>query len=83
MTTDLLTLLGVAAPLATMMSLWILAQISRRFGEVTQRPPLYRGFYAALALWVFPLVTRLLAMGVDERLAFIATLPEPAFQPTR
>lgn len=27
--------------------------------------------------------TRLLAMGVDERLAFIATLPEPAFQPTR
>ncbi|NLF74085.1 MAG: hypothetical protein GX573_00185 [Chloroflexi bacterium] len=66
MTTDLLTLLGVAAPLATMMSLWILAQISRRFGEVTQRPPLYRGFYAALALWVFPLVTRLLAMGLTD-----------------
>jgi len=64
MTTDLLTLLGVAAPLAAMFSLWVLAQISRRFGEVTHRPPLYRGFYAALALWSFPLVARLLAIGL-------------------
>jgi hypothetical protein len=64
MTTNLLTLVSVAAPLAIMISLWVLAQISRRFGEVTHRPPLYRGFYAALVLWIFPLVARLLTMGL-------------------
>lgn len=66
MTTDLLTLLSGAAPLATMVSLWVLAQISRRFGEVTHRPPLYRGFYAALVLLFFPFVMRLLAIGLSD-----------------
>ena len=61
----LLTVLSAAGPLGLIISLWMLAQISRRFGEVTHRPPLYRLFYAALVLAVFPLVMRLLAVGMD------------------
>jgi hypothetical protein len=59
----ILTLLSVASPLSLMIALWMMAQISRRFGEVTHRPPLYRGFYVALGLLALPLVTRLLAIG--------------------
>ena len=53
-------------PLGLMVSLWVLAQISRRFGEVTHRPPLYRGFYVAFGLMLFPLLIRLLAIGLSE-----------------
>lgn len=60
---SLLTLLSAAAPLALIMMLWVMAQISRRFGEVTHRPPLYRGFYAAIVLILIPLGVRLLAIG--------------------
>jgi hypothetical protein len=49
-----------------MIALWVMAQISRRFGEVTHRPPLYRGFYVALALVGIALVARLLAIGLPE-----------------
>jgi len=59
------TLLSVAAPLALMIMLWVMAQISRRFGEVTPRPPLYRGFYVALLFLLFPLSMRLLTIGLD------------------
>ena len=72
----ILTLLSVAAPLALIISLWVMAQISRRFGEVTHRPPLYRGFYVALVMLVLPLLTRLLAIGqtgyTDRRRLFEA-----------
>lgn len=64
---NLPTLLSAAAPLALMITLWVMAQISRRFGEVTHRPPLYRAFYVALALLVFPLVVRLLALGLTAQ----------------
>ena len=60
------TLLSTAAPLALIVMLWVMAQISRRFGEVTHRPPLYRGFYVAMALLLFPLVVRLLAIGLAD-----------------
>ncbi|MBI5959361.1 MAG: hypothetical protein HY866_11540 [Chloroflexi bacterium] len=60
------TLLSASAPLALMVILWVMAQISRRFGEVTHRPPLYRGFYVALGLMFFPLVVRLLSIGQSE-----------------
>lgn len=66
MTNDLFTVLSVTAPLALMISLWVMAQISRRFGEVTHRPPLYRGFYVALALLAGPVAVRLLLIGVDS-----------------
>jgi chromate transport protein ChrA len=59
-------LLGVAAPVALMIMLWVMAQISRRFGEVTHRPPIYRGFYVSIGLLVFPLVVRVLAVGLTE-----------------
>jgi uncharacterized membrane protein YphA (DoxX/SURF4 family) len=60
---SLLTLLSAAAPLALIMMLWVMAQISRRFGEVTHRPPFYRGFYGAMVLLLVPLGVRLLAIG--------------------
>lgn len=60
---SLLTLLSAAAPIALILMLWVMAQISRRFGEVTHRPPLYRGFYAAIGLTLVPLGVRLLAIG--------------------
>lgn len=66
MVKDLLTLLSTAAPLALMVTLWVMAQISRRFGEVTHRPPLYRGFYAAIGLLAGPLVVRLWAIGLAD-----------------
>lgn len=65
MTGSITILLSVAAPLALILALWVLAQISRRFGEVTHRPPLYRGFYVAMGLLVCPLVVRLLAIGLS------------------
>ncbi|MBN1679465.1 MAG: hypothetical protein JW966_04185 [Anaerolineae bacterium] len=60
------TLLSAAAPIGIIIALWVIAQISRRFGEVTHRPPFYRGFYLSLVLVLFPLVIRLLAVGLDE-----------------
>ncbi len=59
-------LLSAAAPLALMVSLWLLAQISRRFGNVTRRPPLFRLFYFSVGLMVFPTLVRLLAIGMTE-----------------
>ncbi|MBN1565949.1 MAG: hypothetical protein JXA10_19060 [Anaerolineae bacterium] len=63
---NLTTLLGVAAPVALMIMLWVMAQISRRFGEVTHRPPIYRGFYVAMGLLLFPFVVRVLAISLTE-----------------
>ena len=62
----LTTLLGLAAPLTLIMMLWVMAQISRRFGEVTHRPPIYRGFYASIGLLLFPLVVRVVAISMTE-----------------
>ncbi len=66
MLNNVFTLLSTAAPLALMILLWVMAQISRRFGEVTHRPPHYRGFYVAHVLMFFPLAVRLLAIGLAE-----------------
>lgn len=63
---SLTTLLSVIAPLALMILLWVVAQISRRFGEVTHRPPIYRGFYVAMGLLLGPLVMRVVAVGLTE-----------------
>lgn len=63
---NLLTLLSIAAPLALMLALWVLAQISRRFGEVTRRPPHYRALYVAMGLMSLPLLVRLLTIGSDD-----------------
>lgn len=61
---NLAILLSAAAPLALMVSLWMLAQISRRFGEVTRRPPRFRLFYISVGLMVLPTLVRLLAIGM-------------------
>jgi hypothetical protein len=63
---NLAILLSAAAPLALMVSLWLLAQISRRFGEVTRRPPRFRLFYFSVGLMVLPALVRLLAIGMTE-----------------
>ncbi len=60
-------LLGAAAPLVLMLVLWMVAQISRRFGEVTRHPPYYRIFYVAMGLMSLPLLVRLLSIGLTER----------------
>lgn len=60
-------LLGAVAPLVLMLVLWMLAQISRRFGEVTRRPPHYRIFYVAMGLMSLPLLVRLLSLGLTEQ----------------
>jgi hypothetical protein len=65
--THITTLLSAAAPLALILALWVLAQISRRFGEVTHRPPLYRLFFIAIGLMICPLAMRLLAIGLTDR----------------
>ena len=62
----LTTLLGVAAPMALIVLLWVMTQISHRFGEVTHRPPIYRGFYVSMGLLLFPLVVRVVAIGLSE-----------------
>ena len=64
---NVLTLLSVSAPLALMISLWVIAQISRRFGEVTHRPPIYRMFYIAMALLILPVGMRLLGISLTEQ----------------
>lgn len=66
MLADVLTLLSALAPLALLIALGVLAQISRRFGEVMRRPPVYRGLYVAMALLVLPLGVRLLAAGFSD-----------------
>lgn len=66
MLANLTTLLSIAMPVALIIMLGVMAQISRRFGEVTHRPPIYRGFYGAIFLLVFPLVMRVLAVGLTE-----------------
>lgn len=66
MWTNLLTLLSIAAPLALMFALWGLAQISRRFGEVTRRPPHYRALYIAMGLMGLPTLVKLLTIGASD-----------------
>jgi hypothetical protein len=66
MVDNIVILLSVIGPLALVTLLWVMAQISRRFGEVTHRPPLYRGFYISLVLALVPLLLRLLAFGLSE-----------------
>jgi hypothetical protein len=66
MLTSILTLLSVTYPLGLIIALWVLAQISRRFGEVTHRAPIYRWFYVSIVLAVPPFIVRLLALSLDD-----------------
>ena len=75
MTGNITTLLSTAGVMGLMIMLWVVAQISRRFGEVTHRPPLYRVFYVALALLALPLIVRLLAIGQADGSRFAADAP--------
>lgn len=63
---NVLALLSVAAPLAVIYGLYVMAQISQRFGTVTKRSPYYRWFYVAMALMLLPVAVRLLAPGMGE-----------------
>ncbi|WP_162909481.1 hypothetical protein [Aggregatilinea lenta] len=80
---NVLALLSVAAPLALIYGLYVMAQISQRFGAVTKRPPYYRWFYVSMALMLLPVVMRLLAPGMgddgviydDSIDAFLVTIP--------
>jgi hypothetical protein len=63
---NILALLSVAAPLALIYGLYVMAQISQRFGSVTKRPPYYRWFYVAMVLMLIPAAIRLLAPGIGD-----------------
>lgn len=63
MSENISPLLSTVAPGALIVALWVMAQISRRFGEVTHRPPFYRVLYGAMALAAVPVIVRLLAIG--------------------
>jgi len=63
---NVLVLLSIAAPLAILYSLYVLAQISQRFGAVTKRPPIYRLLYISMGLLLIPIAIRLLAPSLGE-----------------
>ena len=63
---NVLVLLSMAAPLAVLYSLYVLAQISQRFGAVTKRPPIYRVLYVAMGLLLIPIAIHLLAPSLGE-----------------
>lgn len=63
---NVLVLLSMAAPLAVLYSLYVLAQISQRFGAVTKRPPIYRALYVAMGLLLIPIAIHLLAPSLGE-----------------
>lgn len=63
---NLTTLLSVTTPVTLMILLWVMAQISRRFGEVTHRPPIFRWYYVAISLLIAPLAVRVVAVGMPD-----------------
>ncbi len=60
----LTTSLGIIGLLAVFFSLFILANISRRLGEVTTMKPYYRGFYVAMGILLIPLMVRIVRSNV-------------------
>ncbi len=52
--------LGSLSLLAIIYTLYILANLSRRYGEVIRIPPYYRGFYVAIGLVAIAFVSHLM-----------------------
>jgi hypothetical protein len=65
---SLFAFLSLVAPVAIMIALVILAQLSQRLGAVTKRPPLYRWLYLCVVLVGLSVIVRLLNLNAPETL---------------
>lgn len=73
----LVSAVGLAGMVVTLV---VLARLSRKLGEVTKMPPYYRWFYVAAALVGLALLTALLwASAMPDPGHFLAVLLTPAF----
>lgn len=70
----LIGLAGSLGLLAVIYTLFILAALSQRMGQVRKMPPLYRGFYLSAACLIAALLVRFLRVS-----ALLASPEEPAF----
>jgi hypothetical protein len=61
-------LLSLIGPASISLALLVLASLSRRLGEVTKRPPLYRWFLVGAALVGLSIVLRVLTIDPAGRL---------------
>jgi hypothetical protein len=57
-------LAGSLGLLSLILATWILAQLSKRLGEVTKMPHYYRGFYVGIACLSIAVMTHFLRMSV-------------------
>lgn len=57
-------LAGSLGLLSLILATWILAQLSKRLGEVTKMPHYYRGFYVSVACLSVAVVAHFLRMSV-------------------
>jgi hypothetical protein len=57
-------LAGSLGLLSLVLATWILAQLSKRLGEVTKMPPYYRGFYVSMACLSVAVMVHFLRMSV-------------------
>lgn len=56
--------LGSLSLLAVIYALYILANLSRRYGEVIRLPPYYRGFYVAMGIIFVAFISHLMRDSV-------------------
>lgn len=77
-------LVGTLGPVAMMITLLILGELSRRLGQVTKAKPIYRSFYVSAGLCAVSVVVRLLHVGAQgdafsieqrQQLAFLYIAP--------
>ncbi len=71
---NLLTLLGLAGPIAMIIALLVMALLSQRLGAVTKRRRAYRWFFVAVGLITAGILARLLALGGTPSALAEATL---------
>jgi hypothetical protein len=69
-----IALLSLVGPVSIVLALVVLASLSRRLGEVTKRPPIYRWFWVGAALVSLSIVLRLFTLDSAGRLSAQAAL---------
>ncbi len=63
----ILILLSAFAPIAVMIALIVLGELSGRLGSVLKTDAIHRGFYIAAALAFISVLTRLLSIGLPDK----------------
>lgn len=62
---SIMTLLSTLTPISIMITLIVLAELSRRLGEVVKKGPLYRWFYCGAGFSFLSTIIRLLSLGYN------------------